>query len=171
MRIPTAIAILAITCTLALTGGCGQDRPDTGAAAEQRQDPNSAPEDLTREIACFRAHGLPSYPDPVYDPNDGRWHLANERPSLTAAVRQACAAVMPQSTPASPIPTAQLQDLIQYARCLRTHGVPDWPDPDVGGSFHTNINLKSDANRAALGACDKYLASSGGRLDITAADE
>jgi hypothetical protein len=168
MRTPTAIAILAIVAAVA--GGCGHDRPGN-ASAEQREDPNSAHEDLTREIACFRAHGLPSYPDPVFDPNDGRWHLANERPALTAAVRQACASVMPQSTPASPIPTTQLQDLIQYARCLRSHGVPDWPDPKVDGTFHTNINLKSDANRPALAACDKYLASSGGTISLGQPDD
>jgi hypothetical protein len=172
MRFPTAFAVTALlAATAAGVAGCTHDRSGSDAG-EQRQDPNAAPDDLTQQITCFRAHGLPDYPDPVYDPNDGRWHLANERPALTAAVRQACASVMPTQTPASPIPASQLQDLIQFARCVRAHGVPDWPDPAVDGVFHTTISPKENAaGRVAAGTCDKYLASSGGTISLGQPDD
>jgi hypothetical protein len=164
-RIP-AVAATVVAVAAVLLAGCGGTGPGTGSGSG-RQDPNAAPDDLTREIACFRAHGLPNFPDPVYDPNDGRWHLAGNRPALTTEVRQACAAVLPQATPASPVPTAQFRDLLDYAKCMRANGVPSWPDPGVDGVFVTTINPKADPDVAAAApACEKYLASSGGNLSI-----
>lgn len=162
------ITLIPLAAAVVLLGaGCGGSPAGPGAAGPPRQDPNSAPEDLSREIACFRAHGLPDYPDPVYDPNDGRWHLPDIRPDLTGRVRDACASVMPQATPASPVPTAQLDDLLGFAGCMRAHGVTGWPDPGSDGVFHTSINPKADpAARAAMPACERYLASSGGNIQI-----
>jgi hypothetical protein len=133
----------------------------------QRENPNVTSDEIMRVINCFRVHGLPNYPDPIYDPVDGRWHYPDQPPPLSSQVRQACASVMPQSTPASPIPTAQLNDLLNFAKCLRAHGIPDWPDPAVDGVFHpaTPIDPKKDPNaRSAVGACEQYLRSSGGAI-------
>ncbi|HEY2670350.1 MAG TPA: hypothetical protein VGJ07_08230 [Rugosimonospora sp.] len=127
------------------------------------------PDDIMRVINCYRAHGLPNYPDPTYDPGDGRWHYPNERPALTGQVRQACASVMPQATPASPIPSGQLADLLKFASCVRAHGAPDWPDPGVDGVFRSDsvLDVKGDpGTRSAVAACDQYLASSGGNISV-----
>lgn len=160
-----AAALLLAAATAAVVAGCSTVRP--AGSAGRREDPNKPDATLVQMIQCFRAHGLPNFPDPVFDPNDGRWHLPNERPDITADVRQACASVMPHVTPASPIPSAQLHDLLQYAQCLRAHGVPAWPDPTVDGTFVTDIDIKHDAAmQAASPACEKHLASSGGRLSI-----
>jgi hypothetical protein len=165
MRLLRLVAV--VIAALLLPVGCS-GRPHPSASPQSaREDPNAAPADLSQMIGCFRAHGLPGFPDPAYDPSDGRWHFANDSPPLTAQVRQACAAVMPPATPASPIPTAQLRDLLQYATCVRAHGLPDWPDPAVDGVFHTSIDPKTDPGaRAAMDACERYLASSGGKLSL-----
>ncbi len=149
---------------LALTG-CG----GTGSVGPQRENPNAAPDDITRMVACFRAHGMPDWPDPNYDPRDGRWHL--DGPPLKTETRQACASVMPHATPPSPVPSARFHDLLQYAQCMRAHGVPNWPDPNIDGAFATNINPKTDpAVQAASPSCEKYLASSGGGLQLRPTD-
>jgi hypothetical protein len=160
VAVPVAAAVAALVC--ACSGGT-PTRSDAG----RREDPNSPDATIVQMIACFRQHGLPNFPDPVFDPNDGRWHLPNERTEITAEVRQACSAVMPHVTPASPVPSAQLHDLLQYAQCIRTHGVPAWPDPTVDGVFVTDIDPKRDTTlQAAQPACEKYLGSSGGSLTI-----
>ncbi len=168
MTVPISrLAALAAAAVLALAG-CGARGP-AGPAAATRQDPNAAPADITNMVSCFRAHGMPEWPDPTYDPRDGRWHL--DGPPLKAATRQACAAVMPRATLASPAPTALFNDLMQYARCMRAHGVPDWPDPTVDGAFITSLDVKADpAVQAAAQPCEKYLASSGGRLEVRPSD-
>ena len=162
-----ATAVTAVTAVLILSAGCSGSAAHRPSPQSTREDPNSAPADIVRIIGCFRANGLPNYPDPVYDPADGRWHFPDIRPALTPTVRQACASVMPQTTPASPIPTAQLADLLNFAKCVRAGGVPDWPDPAADGVFHTAIDPKANsAIKSALDGCDRYLASSGGRLNL-----
>jgi hypothetical protein len=161
-RIGTVATLLV---ALALTG-CGTSSPLRGP---QREDPNAAPADIMNMVACFRAHGMPNWPDPNYDPRDGRWHL--DGPPLKAETRQACASVLPHATPASPVPSAQFHDLLQYAQCMRANGVPDWPDPNIDGVFVTNRNPKTDpAVQAAEPSCGKYLASSGGGLQLRPSD-
>lgn len=147
--------------------GCSSHPAPAASAGPGRENPNVKPDDIMKMITCFRAHGLPAFPDPVYDPSDGRWHFSNEQPPLTAQVRQSCASVMPHTTPASPIPTARLNELLAFARCMRSHGSTEWPDPTVDGVFHTAIDTKHDANaQAAATACERYLASSGGKINV-----
>ena len=48
-----------------------------GGATRASGTSSSTPDDATMAIVtCYRAHGDPSFPDPVYDPSDGRWHFA-----------------------------------------------------------------------------------------------
>jgi hypothetical protein len=153
------LAVLAAALTLT---GCGVANP---LARPHRENPDSPPADIAQMVACFRAHGMPNWPDSAYDPRDGRWHL--DGPPLKDETRQACAAVIPHATPPSPVPSAQFQDLLRYAQCLRAHGVPDWPDPTVDGAFVTDLSPKTDPGIQAAGpACERYLASSGGHLQI-----
>jgi hypothetical protein len=166
----TPIRRLAAVLALAVVAvaGCGGHR-GRPSAAPTRENPNAVPADITGMVACFRANGMPEWPDPKYDPSDGRWHL--DGPPLKAETRRACASVIPHETPASPVPSAQFHDLLLYAQCMRANGVPGWPDPAVDGAFVTNIDPKTDpAVQVAAPACQKYLASSGGGIQLRRAD-
>lgn len=164
--------LLAVAAAVAgaavLAAGCSTHSGPSSSNPPQpmRQNPTAAPQDLTQAIACFRSHGLPDYPDPTFDPTDGRWHYPDIRPALTSRIRQACASVLPTVTPASPIPSAQLHDLLAFAGCMRAHGLPDWPDPGADGRFlFATPPAKSDPGVGAAGdACQRYLASSGGTI-------
>ena len=159
-RAARAVAVVA------LVAGCTAH--SAHPSSPKPENANSPDATLVAMISCFRAHGLPSFPDPVFDPNDGRWHLANERPTITAQVEQACAAVIPHPTPPAPLPSGQLHDLLNYAKCMRAHGLPDFPDPTADGVFHgLGFELKTNPlDRAADTACEQYLASSGGHIQI-----
>jgi hypothetical protein len=50
---------------------------------------------------------------------------------------------------------------LQFAQCMRSHGVPDFPDPSanegtLNGISAAGINTQSPAYQAALQACEKY---------------
>src|SRR5579875_459586 len=50
---------------------------------------------------------------------------------------------------------------LRLARCMRSHGVPDFPDPGSGGGLlhaisAAGINTRSASYQAALQACKKY---------------
>ncbi len=57
---------------------------------------------------------------------------------------------------------AHQKEALAYARCMRTHGVPDFPDPDPQGDFPSfRPREAKQIAVAADGAC-KHLLSSGG---------
>jgi len=81
------------------------------------------------------SNGLPNYSDAQFDPNDGRWHLPDQRPDLPPSVQQACASVLPQITRGPAVPNSEFQQLVRFAACMRQHGYPNWPDPGIDGVF------------------------------------
>jgi hypothetical protein len=40
---------------------------------------------------------------------------------------------------ASPSPASTYAKLIAYAQCMRSHGVPNFPDPNSNGEFNGNV--------------------------------
>ncbi len=159
-------ALLASAAILAgaLAGCSAAAGENTSASATS----SSTPDDETMAIVnCYRAHGDPSFPDPVYDPGDGRWHFAISPGSAPASTQQACQHLFPSSNASPPVPQAQFQQLVRLAECIRQHGVPNWPDPDPDGSFPlpASINPKDAAGQAAGIACKRYLPSSG-HIDV-----
>lgn len=163
-RIRTAPALLACGAMLAASAvlaGCGSGGGSAGASATQG---GGTPDTtISSLIACYRAHGDPSFPDPVYDPSDGRWHFAISPNQAPASTRQACQRLMPNTTASPPVPQAQFQQLVRLAECIRQHGVPTWPDPDPDGAFGLppSLQQKTPAYARAAQACQRYMPSGG----------
>jgi hypothetical protein len=151
----------------ALTG-CSVVHSAPGGAAPATESSSSPDSTVAAIVACYRAHGDPSFPDPVYDPGDGRWHFAISPGSVPMATRQACQHLLPVASASPPVPQAQFQKLVQLAECLRAHGVPNWPDPDPDGSFALPPSwTKSPSWQSATTACQRYFPSGG--LNVHAA--
>lgn len=146
--------------------GCGSGAASAGTAAAAR----GTPDDATMAIVtCYRTHGDPSFPDPVYDPGDGRWHFAVSPGAAPASTQRACQHLFPSGNASPPVPQAQFQQLVRLAECLRQHGVPNWPDPDADGSFGLPPSLltKSRNWAQATSACARFMPTSG-KLDVHA---
>jgi hypothetical protein len=146
--------------TMTLTG-CGSGASGSGGAATQA---GRTPDDSTMAIVtCYRAHGDPSFPDPVYDPSDGRWHFAVSPGSAPASTQRACQHLFPTANASPPVPQAQFQQLVRLAQCIRQHGVPSWPDPDPDGSYPLPppLQQKTPATVTALNACKRDIPSGG----------
>ena len=81
---------------------------------------------------CMRASGVPNFPDPT--PGGGflfhtRAGLNPSSPSVEAAQAK-CRHLMPPGPGSGPPPSAQtLARFLNVARCMRQHGVDDFPDP------------------------------------------
>ena len=86
---------------------------------------------------CMRSHGLQHWPDPN---SSGVWPksqvelIAAGNPRFQAAT-QACGHFLPDGgpgVPPSPPVVRQIQtDMLKFARCMRSHGAPNWPDPTL----------------------------------------
>ncbi|MGH9105430.1 MAG: hypothetical protein ACRDZX_06250 [Acidimicrobiales bacterium] len=87
---------------------------------------------------CMRSHGEPGYPDPSAQGGSsvaraqaiGR--LDPNSPQFQAA-QKACSNLLPAGPPASPAEQSAVQArAVKFARCMRSHGVPSFPDPGTG---------------------------------------
>lgn len=169
-RVTRATVVLVCAAVLtagAVLAGCGGRQQSAGAAGSQGA--GSPDSSITALIACYRSHGDPGFPDPVYDPSDGRWHFGISPNSAPASTRAACQRLEPNMTASPPVPQAQFQQLVRLAECIRQHGVPSWPDPDPDGAFGLPpaLQTKTPAFARASVACQRLMPSGG--LNVYAA--
>ncbi|HEY5101020.1 MAG TPA: hypothetical protein VII54_13290 [Gaiellaceae bacterium] len=72
------------------------------------------------------------------------------------------AAACGSSPAAHPAASARVSHSLAFARCMRAHGVANFPDPDPQGNFPSfSTGVSKQASSAANDAC-KHLLSSGG---------
>jgi hypothetical protein len=105
----------------------------------------------------MRSHGVPNYPDPDSGgqlPKTGA-QLLGVSASQYQAAQQACRHMLPaggsfqqqehQCMQNSDCPPALVQQMMtgdfKLARCMRSHGVPNFPDPTNGGSSGPVFNI------------------------------
>jgi hypothetical protein len=149
-----ALALSAIV-TVALTS-CGSSRP-----AATSSESHSAIVVLRELAACFRTHGLPTFPDPVMS-RDGIPQFPDSAPRTPSSAQQACratAARLPTSyATALPAPSAaKYRQLLRFASCVRAHGFPAWPDPNAHGQFILPPSIPGSAKlllESAVRTCD-----------------
>ena len=124
-------------------------------------------------VQCIRRNGAPGMPDvPVRNghavvPDRNSVDQATQR-NFDAAV-QACQALRERIPPAvlgessgdRQGPTAaDVPKLRQFAKCMREHGVPEWPDPKADGSFPSSAPITAEGKSprivAGFQACRQY---------------
>jgi hypothetical protein len=121
---------------------------------------------------CVRAHGVPNFPDPKVTTNGNSVNVAIAvNPSISGnpnfkSAQQACSKLLPGGGPGEG-PNHQIspQEQSQYlkaAACIRSHGIPNFPDPTFsGGGVHISkaagINLHSPQMHAAEEACQSLI--------------
>jgi hypothetical protein len=63
---------------------------------------------------------------------------------------------------------------LEFAHCMRAHGVPNFPDPGAGGGLQitpqSGINPQSPAFQSAQKACVKFAPKFGGPVQMTASE-
>ena len=118
---------------------------------------------LEAVVQCVRAHGVPDFPDPVYDSSTGQWNYGDYRRDIPQRAEQACQHLDPSAvSPSPPVPQVQFLALVRLAQCIRQHGEPTWPDPDTLGQFRLPPALLTKSNpveNQAVGACQRYIPS------------
>jgi len=166
--------IAAAAAVAVFTAGCG-----AAAKLATRAPHGSANQRalvVLRELArCVRANGLPAFPDPIVQDN-GVPKFPDSAPRVPAAAQTACrsiAARMPADyTATAPVTASDFQKLLRLARCIRAHGVADWPDPNPLGQFPIDRRLQQNGKRImlpALHACARLNPTPSGGLDLVQA--
>jgi len=122
-----ALALLAAACSGPSSPGSGGS-PDAGGAAN-----STSAVGFSR---CMRSHGVPNYPDPSSSNTmaDGLPKVSPQQLGVTLsrfqAAQAACGHLLPNGGRAAQTASQQLLgNGLKFARCMRSHGAPNWPDP------------------------------------------
>ena len=169
---------VAIVASLALTTGCGgggspavaRVASTTNTQRSSSSNPSLATAQASRALAysrCMRSNGVANYRDPNSNgtlPKGGA-HAFEVSSSQYQTARQACRHLLPNGGSASltqclmtgDCPQSVVQPAMEegrrFARCMRSHGVPTWPDPTIDAvgrpSFQvTSAGISIDATRS-----------------------
>ena len=127
---------------------------------------------------CIRSHGMPGFPDPVVNPLTNQPDFPATAPDVPASIQNACQSIANQLPPNalnSPPPTAAgMQGLVRFARCMRSHGVANWPDPNVSGEFPVTQQMASQlkgADQPTVNACIRYVPGGSQNLQFVQASQ
>ena len=146
-----ALALLAAACSSPSSTGSGHS-PDASGSAD-------SPSAIAYS-QCIRSHGVPNFPDP---PSSGQVPKADAQAlgvssSRLQAAQTACQHLYPtdgggvltrdslgQCEETGDCPQAVVQAAMTamraFAQCVRSHGLPTWPDPTLGSENRPGFNL------------------------------
>ena len=151
-----------------LAAGCSSGPGVAGAPASASSSAvASGAAEALEYAACMRSHGVPGFPDPTVHNGAVGFNITAadgidpSSPQYQAAI-QACSSLRGGGTSNSGS-SGNLAKELKFAQCMRTHGVPDFPDPNKNGGFSgtSTINPQSAAFQNAQATC-MQLAGLGG---------
>jgi hypothetical protein len=152
----TAAAIIATAALALLAAACSGSASPAGGSPGAGGSANSP--SAIAYSACMRSQGVPNFPDPDSSgqlPKGDAQHFGVSSSQYQAA-QQACRHLYPtggslhqqehQCMQNSDCPQALVQQMLtamrKLARCMRSHGVPNFPDPtpDSDGPFSISLS-------------------------------
>jgi len=183
-RLGLLVVLAGLVLAASACGGGGSASPGvaslgsatTTMAPAAAQGGNKATDyaDAVAYAACMRTHGTPNMPDPNSEGNflfkggkvNGQSGVEPGSPTYQKADK-ACSHLLPNGGQMTPAEQQQaLATTLKFVQCMRTHGVPNMPDPTTSNG---GIELRGPAGlgpnsptfQAAMKAC-RSLAPGGG---------
>ena len=144
----TAAAIIATGALALLATACGNSSSSTGSGGSSNTGNSTTSQVGINYASCMRSHGVPKYPDPSSSNK-----LANGLPKVSVqqlgvstsqyqAAQNACAHLLPNGGQQTQHQSQRDLDAMRaYAQCMRSHGVPTWPDPTYDPTAGWGFNL------------------------------
>ncbi len=116
-----------------VASGSSSERPASASTSPGSPNPSSSESSSQSTLAfsnCMRAHGVPSFPDEV---TEGKFPPPEDL-GVSSTVYQAamntCKHLLPNGGQPTQVASPQLlNQVLGFARCMRSHGFPTWPDP------------------------------------------
>lgn len=182
-----ACAAAGLLLAGALVAGCGGGSPGggvaslgshtsgshssstSGAASASEGHEASPASQAIAYTACMHAHGVPNFPEPQVSEHGGSTSIKMAVPAGVGGnpkfktASQACRKLLPGGGPGNqaPLTPARQEQYLRAAACIRTHGVPNFPDPTFSGGGvhieHQKLNESSPAFKAAVHDCESLI--------------
>ena len=144
MRPSVALVLVAL-----ISAGCGSNAtgsPDTGGGER---------DEAVKFAACMREHGVSDFPDPDASGEltiDGIVNGSSLDPG-TAAWKQAigaCKDLQPPGFTGHKRRAEQQDAALEFAQCIREHGVKDFPDPAPDAPLVDTNRIPSSATNGGM---------------------
>ena len=163
------VAVIVTALTLA---ACGSSAKHNGN--QTPYGPKSSPYAMSK---CFRENGASNFPDPSAGPGgsvgfngilfstDGSMVVYGTKfagPAFQAA-EKACREFLPSGPPPK-LSASQEHQAVAMAECMRTHGVPSFPDPTFANGEPMGSGPQVNPNSPAFAQAAKHCG--GGRITI-----
>jgi hypothetical protein len=145
-----AMALLAAACSSPSSAGAGSPTTADSAGSSLAAGNSAASHSAVAYSQCMRSNGVPRYPDPAsggqlpkgdaqaFGVSDAQYQAAQRTcqhllPTGGSFIEQAQECIQ-----AGDCPPALVQQMLtadrKFAHCMRSHGVPNWPDPTIGAN-------------------------------------
>ena len=163
----TACSSGSESATVPTAGSQATTTAEAGGPGSSGQAPLAEAEAYSR---CMRNHGVPNFPDPVLTPSGGYGYRTTGIDPHAATFQgalQACKALpSPWQPTGRQLTPAQQQAWLTWAKCIRAHGVPNFPDPTFSAGGAVQISgpdgSRSPQLQVAMDACKAQMPSTGG---------
>jgi hypothetical protein len=160
-----AFALMAVGCGRSSSPGAAEG--DSGAGGSS----SGVLAKFDAYARCMRSHGIPDFPDPTTSPgggvgiqvNGGPGSDLNKHNPMFEAANQACRSLEPGGTSETPQQSSQkIAAEVKWARCMRSHGLPSFPDPNSQGAFdRSKFDESAPAFQSASTACQPLMSAVG----------
>jgi hypothetical protein len=127
-RARTAAAVIATVVLTLLAAACSGGSPSSAGSGGSPHAGGSSSPSAVGYSRCMRSHGVPTFPDPESAgaiPKVSPQQLGVSSSHLRA-VQSTCAYLLQPTQAQAQLALSGMWD---FARCMRSHGVPNWPDP------------------------------------------
>jgi hypothetical protein len=119
---PGRVLSAAVACSLALAACGSSSNPGTSASMDA----------ALKFSRCIRAHRVSDFPDPSGGQGAIAINPKEAQSPVFQSAQQACRHLMPTKGPPPHMTASELSRAFTFARCMRAHGVPSFPDPTQG---------------------------------------
>jgi len=148
-RQPRAAAVITVMAVALLTTvACGGSPSSAGSGGSPDAGGAANSPSAVGYASCMRSHGVPAYPDPDSSgqlPKITSGQQVGVSDSRLSAAQGACQDLWPYQPPTQAQQRQQLTEDVAFAQCMRSHGVPNFPDPtNSSGQVEFVISISRD---------------------------
>jgi hypothetical protein len=156
MAMKCTAAMAAVLGFAVLAAGCGGSNGSGSARSA------STKAQFLAYSRCMRSHGVSDFPDPTtpagggvaFSINGGPGSDLNSNNPTYKSANQTCRALLPAGVQSATGRSPKIAAEVRWARCMRSHGVPSFPDPNNQGAFDSaKFNDTTPAFHTASKAC------------------
>jgi hypothetical protein len=160
----TRLFLIALAATVSLAA-CGAEKDPSKASSGKPTQEAANKKAMLAFASCMRKNGV-DMPDPQFSGGRVTQKMKGGNPDKMRTAEKACSKYRAQIK-APEMSAADKEDFkkqaLQNARCMREHGIENFPDPtfdENGGAqirIGKNMNPESAKFQAAMKACQKFM--------------